>query len=462
MPSAAQHETVLSSLLSAVHGKERREERGIEKIDLQRARKYGMRERARNGCYKYTYCGVVFVYDPKSNSEVTSWVSSDVSDDSDVESGTRMAKPVMLKKKEVHLSLIEKRRTIREKLLKDKKIWTSHSVLVVDMSGSMRKDDVNGSRCRSDGVWMSLARDYIKIPLENGTRRETDVISVIIMREEAEILLACEPTDWCLYNKFLDLREWEQLKPYGHGFYMPALVMAQKILDLNTKGSCALALLFFSDGKPSDKHENHAATMGSLASKFGRRLSITCIGMASAADNETFSTLRDMAYEAASYGSLASFGSASLDVESLSKIISSLASSLTETKTEMTDMNSNKSMTVRMDIRRERKGTPDDLNLTGDWIVYNQSRYGRSWIWSYENDDYAEIFDFRCLTCNEDARIGADTVQLKKESIVCEGCRCACFCSSQCFVDGYSDHVIGNIWNVEKCAHMRQAGIEKR
>ena len=38
--------------------------------------------------------------------------------------------------------------------------WTSHSVLVVDMSGSMRRDDVNGGRCRSDGVWIALASDY--------------------------------------------------------------------------------------------------------------------------------------------------------------------------------------------------------------------------------------------------------------------------------------------------------------
>lgn len=74
--------------------------------------------------------------------------------------------------------------------------------------------------------------------------------------------------------------------------------------------------------------------------------------------------------------------------------------------------------------------------MTGSFII--QSRYGRSWIWS----DYAEIFDFRCLTCNEDARVRADTAHLKKESIVCEGCRCACLCSSQCFVDRYADQVM--------------------
>jgi len=309
---------------------------------------------------------------------------------------------------------------------------------------------------------MSLARDYVKIPLDNGIRTGTDLISVIIMREEAEILLACEPTDWCLYNKFLDLREWEHLKPSGHGNYMPALAMAQKMLNLNTKGSCALALLFFSDGKPSDIQHDHVGAMGELASKFGRRLTIACIGMASAADKGSFTTLRDMAYEADSYGSQASFGSASLNVASLSKIISSLASSLTETKTEMTDQKSGKSMTVRMDIRRERKGTPDDLILTGDWNVYGQHRFGRSWIWSYQHDDFSELFDFRCLTCNEDARVGPDTIYLKSQAIMCEGCRSACFCSNECYAKGYTGHVLGDITNVDSCALKREAGIEKR
>ncbi len=50
----------------------------------------------------------------------------------------------------------------------------------------MRRDDVNGAKCRSDGVWLSLARDYVKIPLENKSRSMTDLISIVVMREEAE------------------------------------------------------------------------------------------------------------------------------------------------------------------------------------------------------------------------------------------------------------------------------------
>jgi hypothetical protein len=128
----------------------------------------------------------------------------------------------------------------------------------------------------------------------------------------------------------------------------------------------------------------------------------------------------------------------------------------------MTDQKSGKSMTVRMDIRRERKGTPDDLILTGDWNVYGQHRFGRSWIWSYQHDDFSELFDFRCLTCNEDARVGPDTIYLKSQAIMCEGCRSACFCSNECYAKGYTGHVLGDITNVDSCALKREAGIEKR
>ena len=66
-------ETAASTLLSGVHDRQRREERGIEKIDLQRARRYGMKEYQDNGRIKYTYGGVVFIYCPRQNRAVTSW-----------------------------------------------------------------------------------------------------------------------------------------------------------------------------------------------------------------------------------------------------------------------------------------------------------------------------------------------------------------------------------------------------
>ena len=68
-----QRATEVSTLLSGVHDRQRREERGIQKIDLQRARRYGMKEDAKRGCQKYTYGGIVFVYNPKYKTAVTSY-----------------------------------------------------------------------------------------------------------------------------------------------------------------------------------------------------------------------------------------------------------------------------------------------------------------------------------------------------------------------------------------------------
>ena len=286
-------DTVDSTLLSGVHGRQRRQERHIEKIDLQRARRYGMKEEARYGREKYTYGGVVFIYDPQKNYEVTSYPSGDALVGN--ATGTRHAAPVLLDKYKWdddwheqsdkrhhdtrHLQAVREHTNSEHVPAEGKRAnYTSHSVLVVDMSGSMRRDDVNGARCRSDGVWLALARDYVKIPLERGERSSDDLISIVVMRDTAEVVLKYEPNTWVLFNKLLDMREWDNIRPQGHGNYIPAIEEAEKLLTANTHAGCSLSLLFFSDGKPSDKSGDFKGKMGELASKFGRRLSIACIG----------------------------------------------------------------------------------------------------------------------------------------------------------------------------------------
>jgi hypothetical protein len=54
------------------HGRDRREEHGIEKIDLQRACCYGMKEAAHSGREKFTYGGIVFIYDPSPHLRIYS------------------------------------------------------------------------------------------------------------------------------------------------------------------------------------------------------------------------------------------------------------------------------------------------------------------------------------------------------------------------------------------------------
>ena len=117
--------------------------------------------------------------------------------------------------------------------------------LIFSTKGSMRTDDVNGARCRSDGVWMTLARDFIKKQLLSGSVSCYDMMSIVLMNENARVVFRYEPIDWVLYNKVLHLREWNTEKPKGHGNYIPAIELAEGILNYNKYGSCSLSLTFF-------------------------------------------------------------------------------------------------------------------------------------------------------------------------------------------------------------------------
>jgi hypothetical protein len=172
----------------------------------------------------------------------------------------------------------------------------------------------------------------------------------------ATVIIQTEPTTWILYNKVVELREWTRYKPAGHGYYLPAIELAETLLLRNTNtttATCALSLLFVSDGKPSDqcKSSKIAQRIGQVASRFGRRLSITCIGMAN--DDEDFSCLQSMVHEASQYGAISTFGKSNLDVNSLSNMVTTLATSLTTSRIELTELTTGRCKSVRMDIERE-------------------------------------------------------------------------------------------------------------
>lgn len=433
MVTPAYAATELSALVSATHGRQRRQERNIQKIDLQRARRYGMKEDGRNGRIKYTYGGVVFIYDPYHNREVTSFPSPDPSL---ATSGTKCSQPILLPKRhdcedEHYLSL---RAQKRADVIRDLHSWRSHSVLVVDMSGSMRRDDVNGARCRSDGVWMALARDYVKKQLDDRTATNCDLVSVVVMKEDADVPLILEPIDWVLYNNLVDMREWTELRPSGPGNYMPALEAAERLLSYNPNSSCSLSLMFFSDGRPSDKGP-FSERMGKIAAKYGRRLTVCCIGMAEST-TEDFSTLQDMVTEADAYGAISSFNKPSMHADSLSNIITSMVTTLTGSKTEMTDVKTGKSKTVRTDVRRERRGTPDDEALTSQWIAYrnsdDQHYVRRVWSWSYKANDFLYLRDPRCIFCYKTVVPHSSEAR----SIECPNCH-ACNICKECYSAGH-------------------------
>ena len=353
-----------------------------------------------HGRRKYTFGGVCFISCKRNGKpvEITSFPSADRASSL---SGTKVSDP----------EIVHKLPSTDPKIVLEKSCnptspfatslplqkWTSHTVLVVDMSGSMRRDDLNGARCRSDGVWLVLARDHVKRQLDLKSAGPTDMISIVLMMADAEVLCSFAPMSYHLFNLLVDMREFRTKRPAGPGNYLPALEKAEELLEVNSLGTCALSLLILSDGRPSDRG-NFKERMGNVAARFGRRLSLSCIGMASADDDDAnWNVLKSLVDEAKSYGSIASFNQPSMNQNSLSCIVSSLATSLTETKTEITDLKTGKARIIK-DVRLERINAGDDENLTENWKVYaSEDSYGQyvdsSFVWSSNLDmnDFATI-----------------------------------------------------------------------
>ena len=61
--------------------------------------------------------------------------------------------------------------------LSDKSKWNSHTVAVVDQSGSMRRDDAAGGATRADVVWLTLALDFVWKRLRSDEVFSWDVFS---------------------------------------------------------------------------------------------------------------------------------------------------------------------------------------------------------------------------------------------------------------------------------------------
>jgi len=143
--------------------------------------------------------------------------------------------------------------TAAVRTLQDKGAWTSHTVVVVDQSCSMRNTDVESGATVSDAVWITLALTWVQDEILAGTRTSTDVLSLVSMRNDSELIVDAEPVDWLLFNKLIAFLRTSM--PGEHGNYVQAINLAEKCLMRNTVGSCALALLFSSDGKPSEKYK---------------------------------------------------------------------------------------------------------------------------------------------------------------------------------------------------------------
>jgi hypothetical protein len=214
--------TVDVTLISHTHGRERRAERSIGRVDLQAAVKHGNREAASPGQrgeqrWRYEYNGVVYITDASSKHEITSWRL----DGKDVLKDAR-----------------------------DAQLYGTHILLVVDNSGSMRKGDVPGYRSRTDAVYASLLRDLVLPQLKQGSAEAESqiVVSLIEMSDDAHVLLEKVPLDEELARSLTERRE---NYAHSHGNYLPSLSKVVQLLSASRESS-RLMLVFLSDGAPSD------------------------------------------------------------------------------------------------------------------------------------------------------------------------------------------------------------------
>ena len=194
-------------ILSSRHGRRRRAQRLIEKRDLQAALKHGTCEESFNPrgelCWKYTFADIIYITNASRTREITSYAVP--GSGLDVELVTITA---------------EMKRQHDEACWHIKKShgwWTSHTVVVVDQSGSMRKTDVSGGVTRSDAVWVTLALDFVAKRIENGEAKPKDVISIVCMNSDSTVLIKKQPTDWLLYNKIVQLLR--SCEPHFDGSY---------------------------------------------------------------------------------------------------------------------------------------------------------------------------------------------------------------------------------------------------
>lgn len=179
------------TFLETEHGRLRRSQRGIDKKDLKRALKYGTRENGRprlNGdkTGKYTYKDIVYVVNETTGEEITCY-----------------ALEVPLEPVEIGSTLAILHEKAAERAKHDLDSWTSNTVMVVDVSGSMKKADVWGARNRLQAVWLSIALDFVAHRVESGGAQSTDILSIVTLEDNPRVLLYEQPCTWVVYNQLV-------------------------------------------------------------------------------------------------------------------------------------------------------------------------------------------------------------------------------------------------------------------
>lgn len=378
------------------HGRQRQLERQIPLRDVQAAIKYGTATPHVNpNLMIYTHNGLKHIIERSTSRLITAMVSTIQLDFKTVTSrdmkqhkqamerihrkGSK--EPGEIKPEEVLSSNMKSNQNNSDAVYPPiRSCWKSHSVLIVDRSGSMRNSDVAGCRTRLGAVWLSIAQDFINHRIESGIAGDQDVVTIILMGNHAKVLIDKWPTDAVLYNRivqfFFDSEKADVkyargekcnpnwIRPYGHGCYGPALALAEKVIHDFDDSSSILQLLVLSDGKPSDscilkvKNANDSIkeAVGNMASKYGRRFNFAAIGMGNMKD---YDCLKDMTECAKEYGAhLSSFQVPAMSCAKIGAAMSSVATTLSLCQTKLNGNTNGGYKRVRSCFRESTKSIP--------------------------------------------------------------------------------------------------------
>jgi len=321
---------ISGSFVETKNGRLRREQRAIDKRDLQTAKKEGVKSysiKRSNGdpTAVYEYKDIVYVINDTTGEEITSY-----------------AFPILLEPVPISTEMKRNYEDAIHLIKSDKSRRKSNTVIVVDVTGSMRKSDVWGTKTRLDAVWLSIALDFVAKRIESGAVGLLDVLSIVSLGPTSDVLISEEPISWIIYNKIVDFYNNKTITPHGHGFYMPSLDNVESLLTKNCNASCAIGLCFISDGQPSDivkkcykgKRWLRAVSdrFGSIAKKIARRLVFNAVGIGNSDD---FETLRAMVKTAEDFGSKSSLLLPSMTSSALGDMFESFAISLTAKEIEI-------------------------------------------------------------------------------------------------------------------------------
>lgn len=281
--------TSLISILSSAHGKLRREQRDIDKRDLQRALKYGRRQRAWGERWQVEYDGITFITDSTMRREVTAY-------------------PSPLPEVDLDASAIETIEKAKRVLEHKPELATSHTVLVVDNSGSMlsKKNDVHLYRDSQNAAFSMTALEFVAEQLLNNTACNSDMVSLVKFDTEASVEFSREPIGWPVYNKILSHRNKQsyksrQFSPEMVIIYLLSLRKAKDLLSSGCHDKLAVSLFFFSDGMATDhkklgvsieeSYKLMKAEITEMASTYGDLFTVSMVGLGDA--NDKFTPLRE-------------------------------------------------------------------------------------------------------------------------------------------------------------------------